>query len=169
MYIYNMKVMYIHGFQSRPSKEKLDILHKYFDEVFAPEINWEDEDERVGLFRNLSAIIRKQKITHVIGSSMGGQMAFYLATNLDKRGLCFNPAFEHMYFDLGYTKNKDFNNQVDIILGDHDDVIDPNKTLRFIESERYKKDSIKIESLNIGHIIDNDSFEYGVKKIIEFF
>jgi len=161
-----MKAIYIHGFQSHPSKEKLDSLNKYFDEVFAPEIDWENEDERVGMFRSLSAIIRKQKITHVIGSSMGGQMAFYLATNLELRGLCFNPAFEHRYFDFGFTKNKSFDDKVDIILGQNDDIIDPNKTISFLDSEGYKKDSIEIESLNIGHSINLESFEYGVKKII---
>jgi len=161
-----MKVIYIHGFQSSPRQDKLDILHKYFDEVFAPEIDWENEDERVGLYKSLSAIIKKQNITHIIGSSMGGQMAFYLATNLNKRGLCFNPAFEHRYFDFGFPKNKNFNGKVDIILGKNDDEVNPNKTISFIESEGYKKDSIEIESLNIGHSINLESFEYGIKKII---
>jgi predicted esterase YcpF (UPF0227 family) len=160
-----MKAIYIHGFQSHPTKEKVEILYKYFDEVFAPEIDWENEDERVGMFRSLSAIIRKQKITHVIGSSMGGQMAFYLATNLGLRGLCFNPAFEHLYFDFNFTKNKEFDGKVNIILGENDDIILPSKTISFLESEGYKKDSIEIESLNIDHIVDLKSFEYGVKKM----
>lgn len=161
-----MKVIYIHGFQSSPRKDKLDILNKYFDEVFGPEIDWENEDERVGLYKNLSSIIKKHNITHIVGSSMGGQMAFYLATNLNKRALCFNPAFNLRYFDLGYPKNKSFDGKIDIILGKNDDVVDPNRTISFLDTEGYKKDSIEIESLNIGHSINLESFEYGVKKII---
>lgn len=162
-----MKVIYIHGFQSTPSKPKVDILSKYFDEVFAPEINWEDEDERVGLYKSLSAIIKKQNITHIVGSSMGGQMAFYLSTNLNKRGLCFNPAFNLRYFDLGYPKNKSFDGNIDIILGEKDDTVDPKNTISFLDSEGYKKDSIEIESLGIGHSINLETFEYGVNKILD--
>ena len=159
------KAIYIHGFQSSPRQDKLDVLHKYFDEVFAPEIDWEDEDERVGLYKSLSAIIKKQDITHIIGSSMGGQMAFYLATNLNKRGLCFNPAFNHRY-DMNYPTNKNYDGKIDIILGDKDDTVDPKKTISFLDTEGYKKDSIEIESLNISHSIDLNVFEYGVKKLI---
>jgi predicted esterase YcpF (UPF0227 family) len=161
-----MKVIYIHGFQSSPKETKVAILNEYFDEVFAPKIDWEDEDERVGLYNSLSAIIKKHDITHIVGSSMGGQMAFYLATNLNKRGLCFNPAFEHRYFDFGFTKNKSFSGKIDIILGEKDDTVDPKKTISFLDTEGYKKDSIEIESLNIGHSINLMTFEYGVNKIV---
>jgi len=80
-----MKALYIHGFQSSPLPVKVKALEEIFGEVIAPHIDWEDDKIRTGLFQELDSLIKSEGITHVIGSSMGGQMAFYLATrnNID--------------------------------------------------------------------------------------
>jgi len=161
-----MKALYIHGFQSTPVKTKIDILKKYFDGVIAPLIDWEDKEDRVNLFQDLSKIIEKQGITHIIGSSMGGQMAFFLSTYLNKNGLCFNPAFGHVYNDFEFRINKDFTGKILIDLGKSDDIVSPAETVKFIQNSVFNDDDIYIEYLNIGHTIDTDTFENAVIKLI---
>ena len=73
-----MKVLYIHGYQSSPVEAKVNILKEKFDEVFAPLIDWDNDETRPNLFNEFVKLINEENITHVIGSSMGGQMAFYL-------------------------------------------------------------------------------------------
>jgi len=166
-----MKALYIHGLYSSPLPQKVDILKKYFNEVFAPKIDWDNEEERVNLLKTLIELIKREKITHVIGSSMGGQMAFHLAGQCAIKGLCFNPAFGYRYKDLGFEftpviKNiKEGNSEILITLGTKDDVVDPNKTIAILERLNIK-DQVKVEWIEMGHSIDFEIFENQLKKII---
>lgn len=147
-----MKVLYIHGFQSSPLPEKVKALEEIFGEVIAPHIDWEDDTRRQGLFQDLDNVIINEGVTHVIGSSMGGQMAFYLATKNNIDALCFNPAFGLIYNDLGYELNKDFDSNLMIVLGINDDVVDPERTNEFLRSNNiYYK--VLLVNEQIGHQI----------------
>lgn len=147
-----MKALYIHGFQSSPVPTKVKALEEIFGEVIAPHIDWEDETRRQGLFQELDNVIKTEGVTHVIGSSMGGQMAFYLATRNNLDALCFNPAFGVRYDDFGYELNKDFDSNILIVLGKNDDVVDPERSHEFLRSNGiYNKVQLAIE--DIGHQI----------------
>lgn len=150
-----MKALYIHGFQSSPVPAKVQALEEIFGEVIAPHIDWEDEARRKGLFNELDQLIKNEGVTHVIGSSMGGQMAFYLGTHNSIDTLCFNPAFGIRYNDLGYELNKDFDCNVLIVLGQDDDVVDPERTLEFLRSNGIY-DDVFINYEKIGHQIPLD-------------
>lgn len=160
-----MKALYIHGFQSSPLPAKVSILESEFDQVFAPFIDWEDESRRTSLFSELNNLIKSEGITHVIGSSMGGQMAFYLATRNNIKGLCFNPAFGLRYSDFGYVLSKDFDSNILITLGSQDDVVDPERSHEFLRSNGIY-DKVEIETIDMGHQISTDIFERQTKKII---
>jgi predicted esterase len=147
-----MKALYIHGFQSSPVPVKVAALEEIFGEVIAPHIDWEDDTRRQGLFQELNEVIKSEGITHVIGSSMGGQMTFYLATRNNIDALCFNPAFGVRYDDFGYELNKDFDSNILIVLGKNDDVVDPERSYEFLRSNGiYNKVEFAVE--NMGHQI----------------
>lgn len=159
-----MKILYIHGYQSSPVEEKVNILKDQFGEVFAPFIDWDNDETRPNLFNEFVQLINEENITHVIGSSMGGQMAFYLATFCNIKGLCFNPAFGYRYKDLNLTLNKDFTSEILITLGTNDDVI-PNSVSTSFLYESNIKEKVKIHYLDMGHQVSADIFEIQSKKI----
>jgi len=159
-----MKALYIHGYQSSPLPEKVNILKENFSEVISPQIDWDNENERQHLFENFVSLIKEKEITHVIGSSMGGQMAFYLATFCNIKGLCFNPAFGYRYTDLNLSLNKDFTSEILITLGTNDDVIPNSVSINFL-FENNISEKVSIEYLEIGHQINTDIFETQSKKI----
>jgi predicted esterase len=147
-----MKALYIHGFQSSPLPVKVKALEEIFGEVIAPHIDWEDDIRRQSLFNELDEIIKSEGITHVIGSSMGGQMAFYLAAKNNIDALCFNPAFGLKYNDFGYVLNKDFDSNILIVLGKNDDVVDPERSHEFLRSNGIY-DKAEFVILDMGHQI----------------
>jgi esterase/lipase len=95
---------------------------------------------------------------------MGGQMAFYLATFCNIKGLCFNPAFGYRYTDLNLSLNKDFTSKILITLGTNDDVIPNSVSINFL-FENNISEKISIEYLEIGHQINTDIFEKQSNKI----
>ena len=159
-----MKILYIHGYQSSPVESKVNILKDQFDEVFAPFIDWDNDETRPNLFNEFVQLINEKNITHVIGSSMGGQMAFYLATFCNIKGLCFNPAFGYRYTDLNLSLNKDFTSKILITLGTNDDVIPNSVSINFL-FENNISEKVSIEYLEIGHQINTDIFEKQSNKI----
>lgn len=159
-----MKVLYIHGYQSSPAEQKVDILKNEFDEVFAPLIDWDNDETRPNLFNDFVELINKEKITHVIGSSMGGQMAFYLATFCNIKGLCFNPAFGYRYKDLNISLNPDFTSEIIITLGINDDVIPNSVSTNFLLVNNIQ-DKVQIEYLDMGHQVSTKKFEIQTLKI----
>jgi hypothetical protein len=94
---------------------------------------------------------------------MGGQMAFYLATFCNIKGLCFNPAFGYRFSDLNLSLNKDFTSEIFITLGINDDVVPNLVSLDFLY-ENDIKSKVSIEYLEMGHQVNTDIFETQSKK-----
>ena len=160
----NMKVLYIHGYQSSPTEAKVNILKEQFDEVFAPLIDWDSNETRPNLFNDFVELIKREEITHVIGSSMGGQMSFYLATFCNIKGLSFNPAFGYRYTDLNLSLNTDFTSEILITLGINDNVVPNSTSLDFLYKNDIKN-KVSIEYLEMGHQVSTKNFETQFKKI----
>ena len=158
-----MKVLYLHGLNSSPKEEKIKILESHFDEVYAPLIDWQNKEKRTKLFSIYANLIVNKNITHVIGSSMGGQMAFYLSLFCNINGLCFNPAFNYLYNDFGFhTSKMKYTHEIFIKLGKKDDVIDYRKTIDFIK----KFNNVNYEILDIDHTINTNTFNISVDEFI---
>lgn len=91
-----MKAMYIHGLHSEVNPHKVAILEEAGLEVIAPEIDYEVEQEKA--YPRIKKLVQDGQVDVLIGSSMGGFMAYWLARELNKPALLFNPAlhFESM-------------------------------------------------------------------------
>ena len=162
-----MKVLYIHGYQSSPLEQKVDILGDKFQEVYAPFIDWDNTEIRTNVFKNLSDLIKSEEITHIVGSSMGGQMAFYLASYHDINCLCFNPAFGYRFNDLGLDLGeKKLSEKMIIALGTEDDVVPNSTTIDFLKLNEIPEEKIEIQKMPIGHQIDLDSFKLHVNNLL---
>lgn len=83
------KVLYIHGFASTGNTSKVDQLRSLPDiEVIAPTLTHNPAED----ICYLMDIVRKEKVTTVVGSSLGGFYALYLAQRFDLGLVLINPA-----------------------------------------------------------------------------
>ena len=83
-----MKILYLHGLESKLSQEKRAVLER-FGEVLAPHLDYYNNPETIESILNN---YEKEGIDVVIGSSIGGFAAYYVSTVLKKPALLFNPA-----------------------------------------------------------------------------
>ena len=149
-----MKALYLHGYKSKLSEEKISILKKSFDLVISPDISWDDVNERHSIFDRMVDIIKSNNITHVIGSSMGGQMSFYLGSYCNIRSISFNPAFNYLFNDFNFKTGN--GNKNSIILGSKDEVINHYDSINFLNSLNVVK---RMKVINSGHRISLETFK----------
>lgn len=147
-----MKVAYFHGLESLPKTEKNDFLHKEFEEVYDPEMNYTDPQ----IFKRTLEEIKKKDIQLLIGSSMGGWFAYCLSTHTGIPTLLFNPAVHSRSFEpvvsIGNKKTKHT-----IVLGSADDIIDPAKTMDWMKTNCKGEYKVSIE--DHGHRVPFSTFK----------
>jgi len=151
------KVLYIHGLGSSPNKDKLSFItekHETID-IIAPHIHYRTEKETI--FNDLLEL--SEEVDLIIGSSMGGLMAYYIAKHVGCQVVLFNPAIITNSIDVVIDKSGDKEIYGDIILGQDDDIVDPIKTLGFFQSNNNLNNlTIHLVS-NLQHQIPYDVFK----------
>lgn len=127
-----MKILYIHGLDSKLSHEKKAILEK-FGPVLAPDLDYYSDSKAI---ESIFSMYKNEEIDVVIGSSMGGFTAYYVSTRLEKPALLFNPALKKRSVEQAVPSNviasltlKQF------VIGAQDDVVNPGETLNFLSEE----------------------------------
>ena len=152
------RILFLHGLGSRPFEDRIAILKATGAEIFAPHIDYNTEDSIV-----LSKeIIENEDITHLVGHSLGGILAYYLSNFYKLPALLFNPAFgEHnrIYFEREFPRNPPFKEQYAVV-GMQDDVILPQ-----IQLPNLVKHATVFQVEDLGHKIDPTNF----KKYVEIF
>lgn len=130
-----MKILYLHGLESKLSQEKRAVLER-FGEVLAPHLDYYNNPEAI---KSILNTYEKEGVDVVIGSSIGGFAAYYVSTVLKKPALLFNPALRKRSVEQSipsvvinsYTLKH-------FVLGADDNVVHPGGTLNFI-SEIYNE------------------------------
>jgi predicted esterase YcpF (UPF0227 family) len=88
------KVLYIHGFNSSPQSRKAQLLKARFEErggienYFCPQL----PHRPILAMHRLEEIIQKNPEVLVVGSSLGGYYATYLAEKFNLKAVLINPA-----------------------------------------------------------------------------
>lgn len=161
-----MNILYLHGLSSSGlGPEKRNILEKY-GKVFSPAIDYRTESNSIEL---LAEQYRNQNIQAVIGSSMGGFIAYYLADAFKIPSLLFNPALASRpvnqripIFRNPYLSLKQ------IVLAANDEVINPKDTLVFLSKTLQQHTDYHIHiRQDIKHQIPINVFEEEVKMFFE--
>ena len=119
-----MTVWYLHGLESSQGGPKVEFLNKVAENVFAPEMNYQDGN----LFAELLSKAKAERPDLIIGSSMGGYFADALGSNLGVEVLLFNPALHSRRIEPAGVV---FGNSVykrHFVVGSEDTVIDPKLT-----------------------------------------
>ncbi len=81
-------ILYIHGFASCGDSNKTRLLKKHFDNVISPDIPV-DPDEAISFLQKL---IVDNEVSLLIGSSLGGYYAAYLAEKFQIKTILLNPS-----------------------------------------------------------------------------
>ena len=157
------KILFLHGLESSNKGEKVDFL-KEQAEVLAPKIDYQDE----ALEEKLMYIVENFRPDFIIGSSMGGYIGMLLANRYGIKNLLYNPAIHSRSIEpkLNRLNIIDPNHFVDfnIVLGNQDDVIDPNVT----ESMLLDAEVVcEIERVDMAHRIKFDVFVDMYNKYID--
>ncbi|MCF8366093.1 MAG: hypothetical protein K9H16_09940 [Bacteroidales bacterium] len=154
-----MKTLYIHGLDSHPVPEKLDILEKAGLEVVALHINYRTENKAYHILKKYA---EEQAVEFLVGSSLGGYIAYWLAQDLGLPCLLFNPAMsyrdsldEHLPEIINRLCPARF-----VVIGAFDDIVEPEDSINYFrdqdDGECYQR-VLVCEWLE--HQIDFNSFE----------
>lgn len=127
-----MKILYLHGLESRLSPEKREVLEKY-GEVVAPDVDYHQDPKAI---ENLLKKYAGLNIDAVVGSSMGGFAGYHISNRLDRPALLFNPALKRRSVKQEIPLRISASTKLkQIIIGEKDEVVKPSETLEFISSE----------------------------------
>ena len=154
-----MKAMYLHGLDSYPLPQKVEMLEKAGFDVYAPLMDYCHDKN---LYHHLRHEAVEQNTEFLIGSSLGGFTAFWLAEDLGLPCLLFNPAMSYSDQLTEYLPEIETGNCPArfVVIGRYDDVIDPEENIRFFrdqENDTCHQRVLVCEWLE--HQIDFHSFE----------
>jgi predicted esterase YcpF (UPF0227 family) len=149
-----MNVLYIHGLDSKPNSQKLDLIKKKGHQVTALHLDYRKE---LNAYSLLSEHARKSKIEYIIGSSLGGYFGYWLGHDLRVNQLLFNPAMPYRSVKVQSNNISEKPNVFShVVLGAHDDIIPPNLNMSFFST----RDNIKLLTCHwLGHEVDIKTFE----------
>lgn len=130
-----LNVAFFHGLESGINEEKKAFLEKKFAHVYYPKLDYFNDKE---VFSKMLKEIKEREIRWLIGSSMGGWMAYALSTHTGNPCILFNPALamegkatSHNVEVPSSTGDEPANKY--ILLGKNDDVIDYRTTEEYLK------------------------------------
>jgi len=153
-----MKAIYIHGLHSEVNPYKIAILEEFGLEVIAPEIDYEKEQGKV--YPRIKNLVQEEQVEVLIGSSMGGFMGYWLARDLNKPALLYNPAlyFESMQPYIPKLDTK-FYPPLFIVSGEKDGTVFPDLLKEYLTHEHSDDENFRLISANwLAHQIDLQTF-----------
>ena len=151
-----MNTLYIHGLDSSPKKEKTALINTY-SHVEALHLDYRKQPDA---FEILSKLILEKNISHIIGSSLGGYLGFWLGEKFGLPGLLFNPAIGLRSIELNIDVKKRLCPKRLIVIGEKDDVVIPKTTLSFLKDHKSYECKQRIVLCNdLAHQIDLDTFK----------
>ncbi|MCB9425894.1 MAG: hypothetical protein H6584_06200 [Flavobacteriales bacterium] len=155
------KIAYLHGLESTNKGAKTDWL-KFIANIYAPKIDYTQSE----IYQTLKAKIIAFKPDLIIGSSMGGYFAFEIAKELNYPALLFNPALHSRSFepDMSGHQIGQHNPRMQVVLGENDKVINPEKTLEILRNRDLM--NIDFTFLDIEHRIPYRVFRDEVEEVL---
>ena len=131
-----MKILYLHGLESKVGGPKVEYLESLGHEVDAPDMCWDVGGNFVSIADHIA--YQKEQFDLIIGSSMGGYFAYELGKHVDIPVLLLNPALHSRSIEPRVEKlHEDLAADPLVFLGvgANDDVINYEKTLEILDDE----------------------------------
>ena len=130
-----MKILYLHGLESKVGGPKVEYLEMLGHEVDAPDMCWDYSGNFVSIADHIAY---EDNYDLIIGSSMGGYFAYELGKMFDIPVLLLNPALHSRSIEPHVEKvHEDMAADPLVFLGvgANDDVINYEKTLEILDNE----------------------------------
>jgi hypothetical protein len=130
-------IVYLHGLDAVPIGEKINFLYSLGYDVFSPHLNYRNEDSNE-IFDWMVDEISKKNVKLIIGSSLGGFLAYCLCKKLNIPGLLFNPVLDPKIpmdrFGISFDTSGEYNPKIEIVMGELDELLPPEQTIDWIKS-----------------------------------
>lgn len=150
-----MKTLYIHGLDSSPKPDKMAVIREH-SPAEGLHLDYRADGNA---FYKLDEYINKHSITHIVGSSMGGFLGFWLAEKHQLPCLLFNPAVAERSVSMEYQQQLNGCPRRLVVLGAKDDVVNPQQTAEFLTdldtTATYQR---VVWCNNLAHQIDINTF-----------
>ena len=155
-----MKLLYLHGLESKLSAPKRAFLEQYA-EVIAPSIDYR---KNATVINHLYHQYRDQNIDLVVGSSMGGFVAYHLSAMLNRPGLLFNPALVRRSLNQEIPQEiPKHESLLHFTLGAADTVVSAQESLQFIAQKLPNKTYFRLQLIaDLAHRIPLKVFQNSV-------
>ena len=130
-----MKILYLHGLESKVGGPKVEYLEMLGHKVDAPDMCWDYSGNFVSIADHIAY---EDNFDLIIGSSMGGYFAYELGKMFDIPVLLLNPALHSRSIEPRVEKvHEDLAADPLVFLGvgANDDVINYEKTLEILDNE----------------------------------
>jgi predicted esterase len=155
-----MKTLYIHGLDSFPKPDKLDIMKNLGLDPVALHLNYR---EKLGVYETLKDAALHNNVQFIIGSSLGGYLGFLLSADLGIPCLLFNPAMnykEQVFYSVMPEVTESKCPYRFVVLGANDDTVSPEETIKELKKYEEKGFQHRIVTCEwLGHQIDLTTFE----------
>ncbi|MEM7657410.1 MAG: YqiA/YcfP family alpha/beta fold hydrolase [Bacteroidota bacterium] len=153
-----MQILYIHGLDSSPNPDRMGHLERLGHTVQGLHLDYRNTPDSYEQLKSLSV---KQGVQFLVGSSLGGMLAFWLGEELGIPCLCFNPAMHvtkeeaNIPLSFPHTCPKRW-----VVLGAEDDTVDPQANWAYFQ-ELTQEDVFQQVWMcqGLGHQIDLPTFE----------
>lgn len=150
-----MKATYFHGLESKQGGPKVDFLKELFDDVYAPSLNYFENPQ---IFQDVLESSKDSAL--IVGSSMGGWLAYHVATHIGCDTVLFNPAVHsrpvNPFVEIGSRKNTNY-----VVLGARDDVIDPHESQYWLAKNGFG--DFVIDWYDGGHRVPLEVFQHFIQ------
>jgi hypothetical protein len=162
-----MNILFLHGLESKLSDPKRAILETY-GKVIAPDLEYKSNPN---VIQNLYDEFIDQDINAIIGSSIGGFTAYYLANSLSISALLYNPALPYRK-EIKQIIPTNLSSKpalfMRIVLGAQDDTIIARDNLAFIAQNTNPRTDYHISiKRELAHQIPLDIFDQETKSFFE--
>lgn len=151
----NKKGVYLHGLESTNTGGKIMWAKSTYN-IYNPSLDYKYLNKANVTLDDF--IKQYSHYDYFVGSSMGGFVAFYIATKLNKPVFLLNPSlvYDNNKHPFLPPTNIKYNNNMFVMFGKNDVVVKPNNTLNKLKLFNVKFNSV---TLNTGHRFSLDEFK----------
>ena len=155
-----MKIAFFHGLESPAVSDKTEYLQENFNNPYCTALDYKNDKT---VYDRTLEYVKNNDIDLLVGSSMGGWLAYCISTETGIPTVLFNPAFHSRSFEICKPTGKIGSNHT-VILGEFDTLIKPEVTKYIIET--YGIGEFFIHDEPIEHRTPIEIFEKYLNKYI---
>ena len=123
------RILFLHGLESKANCDKVGFLRNLGHIVTSPKIDYREDN----CYDNLKTLVKYNTYDVIIGSSMGGWVAWNLGKDLGIPVLLLNPAVHSRSIDIDIEPVRESKaSKVFLAIGLADDIIDPDTTIDWL-------------------------------------